>query len=221
MPLPSLVIFDMDGLMFDTEQLAGRAWEMTGTHFGFNIDRSIISQFVGMTNESIIKGMAKIYGEQAPVREWRAFMKAQKRALEEELMDQDGFKKKGLDSLLAYLKSQNVRTAVASSSEKQTIHKFLTASNTSKYIDFAVSGDEVVNGKPDPEIFLTACQKADVPPHKAIVLEDSPAGVKAAKNAGILCFFIPDTVKETRELRDLATRVFPDLGEVEKYFRTL
>ena len=221
MRFPSLVIFDMDGLMFDTEELAGIAWEKAGKHFGFEIDRSITAQFVGMKNESIIKSMIDIYGEEAPVLEWRKFMKARKHELEDELMYKESFKKKGLISLLDYLKSEKILIAVASSSEKNIIDKFLKVSDTSKYIDYIVSGDEVVNGKPDPEVFLTACKKADVSPDEAIVLEDSPAGINAAKSAEIPCFWVPDTVKETKELSELATKVFSDLGEVELYLRSL
>lgn len=218
---PSLVIFDMDGLMFDTEKMASNAWFLSAEHYGFEIDHSIIHQFVGMTNEDILKEMKVVYGEHAPIHEWRSFMRESKRKLIDEYKYQPDFKKKGLDSLLSYLKSVQVLTAVASSSEKETIRQFLNVTDTAKYIDFYVSGEEVVNGKPNPDIFLKACQKANVSPSEALVLEDSPAGIRAAQRAGIPSFFIPDTVKETQELTALTKKVFPSLMEVEQYLRSI
>lgn len=221
MRFPSLVIFDMDGLMFDTEKLASEAWLLSAEHYGFQMDRTIIEQFVGMTNEDILNRMSEIYGKEAPVQEWRSYMRHSKSVLLEDHMYLPSFKKKGLESLLSFLKSKQVKTAVASSSEMAVINKYLTVTNTSDYIDFRVSGDEVVNGKPNPEVFLKACEKADVLPANALVLEDSPAGLRAAKSAGIPSFFVPDTVRETVELRGLATDVMTDLEAVEKYLRLL
>ncbi|WP_394237750.1 HAD family hydrolase [Niallia oryzisoli] len=221
MRFPSLVIFDMDGLMFDTEKLASEGWLKSAEHHGFQIDSTIIQQFVGMTNEDILNKMSEIYGEDAPIHDWRSYMRNAKALLLEEHMYLPSFKKKGLESLLTYLKSIGVKTAVASSSEMEVINKYLKVTNTSEYIDYRVSGDEVVNGKPNPEVFLRACEKAAVQPSNALVLEDSPAGLKAASSAGISSIFVPDTVIETEELRGLATDVMSDLTEVERFLRSL
>lgn len=218
---PSFVIFDMDGLMFDTESLATDAWLLSAEYHGFEIDHSIIQQFVGMTNDDILKRMRVVYGEQAPIHEWRSFMRASKRKLLDEHMYQPSFKKKGLDSLLSYLKSNRILTAVASSSDKELIRQFLHVTETERFFDYYISGQEVANGKPHPDIFLKACETAGVMPSDALVLEDSPAGIRAAKSAGIPSFFIPDTVKETPELAELTTKVFPSLEEVEGFLRSL
>lgn len=221
MKFPSLAIFDMDGLMFDTESLASKAWFLSAEHHGFTIDQSIIQQFVGMTNDDIMKQMKVVYGEQAPIHEWRSFMRESKRKLIDENMSKPSFKKKGLDSILAFLKSNQVKTAVASSSEKEVINLFLEETDTKKWIDYIVSGTEVASGKPSPDIFLKACQQANITPKNALVLEDSPAGLKAARAAGIPSFFIPDTVKESKELKGLTTEVFPSLEDAERYLRSL
>lgn len=221
MEFPSLVIFDMDGLMFDTEKITSQAWMLSGEHYGFEIDQSIIGQLTGLTNTDIMNRVSEIYGEHAPVHEWRSYMRAEKSRLIEENMYLPEFKKEGLDSLLVFLKENQVKTAVASSSEKTAIQKYLQATNIGEYIDFCVSGDEVVKGKPNPEIFLTACKKAGVQPSDALVLEDSPAGIRAAYSAEIPAFFVPDTVPGTPELEQMAARVFVNLTEVEEYLRTL
>lgn len=217
MDYPSLVIFDMDGLMFDTESLTIDAWNLGAAYYGFDIDRSIIEQFIGITNQDIINKMAEIYGQDAPVAKWRSKVREFKNQLTDEKMHQPRFKKEGLDSLLVYLKASGVKTAVASSSDKQRIQIFLQATNTGKYIDYCISGEEVMHGKPHPEIFLKSCKKANVQVDEALVLEDSPAGIHAAYMAQIPSIFIPDTVKETEELAFLATAVLPNLSEVKNY----
>ena len=221
MRYPALVIFDMDGLMFDTEKIAFNAWNIAAEHYGFTFERSLFEKFVGLTNRDILNGMSAEYGEQSPVQDWRAYMKESKFKLIDENLYQPSFKKKGLESLLTVLKANHVKTAVASSSEMEVIIKYLTATNTKEYIDFRVSGDEVVHGKPDPEVFLTACRKANVAPADALVLEDSPAGIRAARSAGIPSFFIPDFVPESEELRGLTTKVFANLEEVERFLSSL
>jgi beta-phosphoglucomutase len=218
---PALVIFDMDGLMFDTEKIAFNAWNLAAEHYGFKFERSLFEKFVGLTNRDILNGMSVEYGDKSPVQDWRAYMRESKGTLIDENLYQPSFKKRGLESLLTVLKANHVKTAVASSSEMPVIIKYLTATNTMQYIDYCVSGDEVVHGKPNPEIFLSACRKADVTPAEALVLEDSPAGIRAARNAGIPSFFIPDIVPESEELRGLTTKVFPSLEEVERFLCSL
>jgi beta-phosphoglucomutase len=218
---PALVIFDMDGLMFDTEKIALDAWNIAAEHYGFKFERSLFEEFVGLTNRDILNRMSVVFGDKSPVHDWRAYMRSSKGTLIDEHLYLPSFKKKGLDSLLTVLKANQVKTAVASSSEKQVIIKYLTATNTKDYIDYCVSGDEVVQGKPNPEIFLTACRKANVAPADALVLEDSPAGIRAARDAGIPSFFIPDIVLESEELSRLTTKVFPCLEEVERFLCSL
>ncbi|MEM5597710.1 HAD-IA family hydrolase [Niallia circulans] len=84
------------------------------------------------------------------------------------------FKKPGLDELLSFLKSQGIKMAVASSSAREVIHRFLTLSDTLPFIDLYVSGEEVPSGKPSPDIFLEVCTRLKVSPKEALVLEDSP-----------------------------------------------
>ena len=86
-------------------------------------------------------------------------------------------KKKGLVELLEYLKANNYKTIVATSSGRARVDEILKNADLTKYFDDTICGDEVTHGKPHPEIFLTACQKLDVKPEEALVLEDSEAGL--------------------------------------------
>jgi HAD superfamily hydrolase (TIGR01509 family) len=218
---PSLVIFDMDGLMFNTERLTETAWNLAAEHYGFSIDQSIITRFTGLTDSDIVKKMAEIYGAGSPVRQWREYVLKMKQQLIEKNMHLPSFKKKGLDKLLVYLKANDVQTAVASSSKKATIDRFLTATHVIDLIDYRISGDEVTNGKPDPEIFLRSCKAADSRNDRALVLEDSPAGILAAHRAGIAAIFIPDTIPENQEVDRLATKVMRDLEAVRNLLQSI
>lgn len=219
MGIPSLVIFDMDGLMFDTEKLAYQAWQMTADYYGFSFERALFEQFIGITNQDIVRKMADYYGPNQPVQEWRSYMRLKKHKLEYSFIRGPHFKKEGLDELLSFLQSQDIKIAVASSSASEVIHRFLTVSNTLAFIDLYVSGEEVPNGKPSPDIFLEVCTRLKVKPEEALVLEDSPAGIQAAYLAGIPAFFIPDFVKETAIIRKLKPKIFENLAEVEQYLR--
>lgn len=209
----------MDGLMFDTEKLAYQAWQMTADYYGFSFERALFEQFIGITNQDIVRKMADYYGPNQPVQEWRAYMRLKKHKLEYSFIRGPHFKKEGLDELLSFLQSQDIKIAVASSSASEVIHRFLTVSNTLAFIDLYVSGEEVPNGKPSPDIFLEVCTRLKVKPEEALVLEDSPAGIQAAYLAGIPAFFIPDFVKETAIIRKLKPKIFENLAEVEQYLR--
>lgn len=218
MELPSLVIFDMDGLMFDTEKLAYEAWQITSHYYGFPFERAFFEQFIGITNQDIIRKMAEYYPDQ-PVQEWRAHMRSQKHELESSFIKGPHFKKEGLDVLLQFLTSKGIKIAVASSSSTEVINRFLTVSHTLPFIDLYVSGEEVARGKPSPDIFLEVCTRAKVNPKGAVVLEDSPAGIEAAYKAGVQAFFVPDFVKDSEVIDRFSPKTFETLAAVERYFR--
>lgn len=100
--------------------------------------------------------------------------------------------KPGLVELLKLLKAKGVRTMVATSSNRNRVDRILENSGLKAYFDDSICGDEVEQGKPDPEIFLKACRKMGVLPQEALVLEDSEQGIQAAYRAGIPCICIPD-----------------------------
>ncbi|WP_286909478.1 HAD family hydrolase [Clostridium sp. UBA1652] len=192
MEKPELVIFDMDGLMFDTGQLAYRAYIEGAKNFDFTVNHSVYYYLTGRREPEIREGMKKLYGKDVPVSEWRdkIILNREKILSDEKRV----YKKKGLLELLEFLKKNYYKIALASSNSREKIKHYFKIEDMPDVFDIIVSGDEVHNGKPNPEIFLKACEKANVLPEHALVLEDSIVGIKAALQGNIKAFLIPDDI---------------------------
>lgn len=229
-----LVIFDMDGLMFETGRLAYRAYLLSAQKHDFELTHDVYYYLTGKTEEDIRKGMKALYGEDVSTDVWRDSMNYYKESI---LKDEKRvFKKTGLIDLLNMLKEYQCLTAVATSSSREKVDHYFSLENMPNYFDLIVTGDQVKNGKPDPEIFLTACNRAKINPKHALVLEDSIAGLKSAYAADIPAFWIEDDLRDLpitkgkHKLRkqpefkqeDILnyTRQFSDLIEVKNFLFT-
>jgi HAD superfamily hydrolase (TIGR01509 family) len=209
-----LVIFDMDGLMFDSEKISIYAWRKASEKYGYDITEEIFKQTLGLNLEKIREIFYKYFGEDCPYDD----IKTQRRYVIDQYIDEKGVPvKKGLFNLLEALKKLKIKTAVATSSSRVTAEKMLKLSEVFHYFDHIVCGDEVKKSKPDPEIFLIAADKLKCLPENCIVLEDSEAGVMAAYSAGMKPILVPDMKEPCAEVRALAYKVFTDLDEVKDY----
>lgn len=122
--------------------------------------------------------------------------------------------KEGLAELLTYLKAHDYKTVVATSSTRDRVDRILAQTGLIDYFDGSVCGDEVERGKPDPDIFLKACRKADVPPAQALVLEDSETGIEAAHSAGIPVICVPDMKYPAEEFAKKTYGIAESLSQV-------
>lgn len=129
-------------------------------------------------------------------------------------------KKDGLDELLQYLKTHGYKTIVATSSARVRVDEILKNAEIVDYFDDSICGDEVKHGKPDPEIFLTACQKLGVTPDEALVLEDSEAGILAAYNGRIDVICVPDMKYPEPDYASKATKIVDSLKDVIDYLES-
>lgn len=210
-PPITAVIFDMDGLMIDTERMAQRAWQRAGAEFGFTLPDALYLQAVGRTAKSTAElfraGMGATFPFEAVYERKQHYLYS---AIEEEGIPT----KAGLLELLALVEQQGLAKAVATSTARVLAIKKLTAAGLLPYFDTMVCGDEVTHGKPAPDIFLAAAAKLDVAPEYCVVLEDSSAGIKAAHAAGMRAIWVPDLIQPTPDLTPLAFRVLGDLYEV-------
>lgn len=214
MKRPELIIFDMDGLLLDTEIIANESWIEAGKNRDIKITGDILRKIKGGNRENSIKVLKNVVNEN----ELFEFIE-EKRKIQRQIIEKRGIDlKKGVLELLTFLKEKNVKMVVATSSEKNIAEKELKDTKIYNYFDDFVFGDEVKNGKPHPEIFLKACDKFKVEPNEAFVLEDSVLGLKAAISGGIKCIVVEDTVKLTDEENRLPFKKFEDLIKVRDFF---
>lgn len=205
------LIFDMDGLMFDSERIATISLREAGKKFGYEIKDEVRNQLLGRNKNDGIQVMKNTYGEDFPIEEVFKYSMV----VRDQYIKDNGLPiKAGLIELLDYAKAKKIKMIVASSSSRDVIKANLSLTNTTSYFDDIIGGDEVVNSKPNPEIFLKACEKCGATADKSLVLEDSESGILAAKNAGIEVICIPDIITHPKEINDMAYKVLNNLEEV-------
>lgn len=210
-----LVIFDMDGLMLDSETVTWKAWETTLKKYNCDCPFEFYRKFIGTTETHISSVMLKTYGDDFPIKIFIAEMKEEKKRI----ISTEGVAiKKGLIELLDYLTKKGIKKAVATSSHRDVMEHLLTLTNVLHYFDYSVCGDEIKNSKPNPDVFLKALNKAGAQPNEAFVLEDSINGILAAHNANIPVIFIQDLVEAPIDTLGLVYKKMNDLSEVISVF---
>jgi len=191
-----LVIFDMDGLMLDTESIYKKYWEQIMHERGLETPDTIFQQLIGCGKDKAKKIIAAHYGDDFDNKTVREQLLLRVRRH----IDTQGVPlKKGLLHILDRLEKTKTKKCVATSSERGVMEGLLTKLNLMHRFDGFVTGDRVRAGKPDPEIFLKAAHEMNEPPETCIVLEDSNAGISAAYAAGMRSILIPDLARPSQE----------------------
>lgn len=208
------VIFDMDGLMIDSERVTYNEYVKKLEQLGhFDFTEELYKNCLGKNKQGICQVFIDHYGDDFPMDEvWddvHVWIDESLRAYVP--------KKKGLEELLKYLKDNQYKTIVATSSGRARVDEILKNANLTEYFDDSICGDEVTHGKPHPEIFLTACQKLGVPPQEALVLEDSEAGIVAAYDGHIDVICVPDMKYPEPQFVEKVTKIVDSLEDVIGY----
>ncbi|MBN1147063.1 MAG: HAD family phosphatase [Anaerolineales bacterium] len=212
------VIFDMDGLMFDTERIAQMAWMRAAADCGFEFSDAVFRGVIGRALPDVKAYTRQAFGVDFPFED--VYRRKQEYIREE--IAQNGFPlKEGLLDLLNWIERRStydaLRMAVASSSPCETIKRNLRAAGlASERFSALVGGDEVQEGKPAPDIFLQASRLLGVPSERCLVLEDSNAGIQAAHAAGMIPVMIPDMIPPDERSLALAYRILSSLHEVKE-----
>lgn len=206
------VLFDMDGLMVDTESLSTEAFINSAKAQGYNMTKEETLKVLGFTKANIYQFWIDYF--QGTNVDGKKLVDDHYEYIENVLYTVGPEKMPYVEELLKYLRENNYKIAVASSSDTADIKNNLEKTKLEKYIDEIASGAEVENGKPAPDVFLLAAERLDVDPKDCLILEDSKAGVKAGKASGAMVFMVPDMSTVDKECEDTADRILTNLGEV-------
>jgi HAD superfamily hydrolase (TIGR01509 family) len=212
------VIFDMDGLMLDTERIARIAWTRAAADWDRTLSDELFAAITGLTAPDANAVLQQAFGPTFPVEEARARRQHYYRAY---IAEHGIATKPGLQRLLAQIEARNLRHAVASSTAREGVIHKLTVTGLIDRFETLVGGDEVANGKPAPDIFLAAAERLGIAPRHCMVLEDSEPGIRAAHRAGMLPVMVPDVKPPSPEIETLAYAVLTSLSEAIPLLETL
>lgn len=209
------VIFDMDGLMFDTERVFIEAWDYAGEKIGIGKAGYMTLKTLGMSVVMSRGLWVKEFGEQYNEQELRRHTKE---FLTKYYAENKVPVKKGLSILLKYLKDNSYKLAVASSSPRWEVESHLNDAEVFDYFSVIVCGDMVSKSKPEPEIYQKACELLGEKPQDCFALEDSRNGILSAYRAGCRTIMVPDLWQPDEEILSLIAGKYDDLEQVKLAF---
>lgn len=210
------IIFDMDGLMIDSERVTFECYQERLKDMNLTMDEEFYKTLLGKPIKGIYQRFYDVYGNDFPIQN----VIQDVHQLMAERFETEGVPvKKGLVELLHYLKDNNYKTIVATSSNRDRVDKILAQAKITEFFDDSICGDEVTKGKPNPEVFLKSCQKLGVNVDEAIVLEDSEAGIQASYDANIKVICIPDMKYPEKQYEEKTFKILKDLTEVTVYLK--
>ena len=212
------VLFDMDGVIFDTESIYLDIWTKVFQSYGYIMTKDVYISVMGRGRKNVIKTFVDLYGEYLPIIQMY-------KDKDEELMqviDKGQVPMKvGVKEILTFLKENGYKVALATSAKRERAIKQLKMANIKELFDCIVCGDEVINAKPNPEIFLKAAEELSVKPENCIVIEDSPAGIKSAYNANMIGIHVEDLKKADEEILKYCHKSFKNLIDIKEYISIL
>ena len=212
------VVFDMDGLMLDTEPIYKIAWQSASAALGYVLDDAAYARFVGRRTEDCERDLVEQFGSGFPLDRFRTRWPPRWKA---EAAAHGIRKKPGLLELLSFLETEDVAIAVATSTESDDAAFTLRSAGLDTRFSVIVTGDQVVHGKPAPDIYLEAARRLQVAPALCVALEDSEAGILAASRAGMVPLLIPDGADPSVSATNAAFRVLPSLTGAREVIRDL
>ena len=210
------VIFDMDGVIFDSERLVLDCWEKIGEQYHITGIREVFIECIGTNKDKTREIVYSHYGEEF------AYDKFTKESslLYHEYVEKNGLPvKKGVKELLNYLAAESVPVGLASSTRLAVVVEELRQAGLYDYFQVVMGGDQLKRSKPEPDIYLMTCEKMGIKPQDAYALEDSHNGIRSAYRAGMSPIMVPDMLPATDEMREKSIIILEDLLAVQDYFQ--
>jgi HAD superfamily hydrolase (TIGR01509 family) len=215
--IPQAVVFDMDGLLFDTEAIYRDAMLASASRLGFEMPEQVFLAMIGLPAEASRAHLHSHYGNDFDV---DAFW-TESASDFHRLSAGRQFLKSGVIELLALLDLSGLRCAIATSSRHMDVQRNLSTHDLQERFHFVVAHGDYALGKPNPDPFLKAAEKLGTAPEHCLALEDSFNGVRAATAAGMMTVMVPDLIQPTNEIRKLCLRVARDLHEVRELLQAI
>ncbi|MPM18031.1 Phosphorylated carbohydrates phosphatase [bioreactor metagenome] len=208
-----LVIFDVDGLILDTESVWQKAWQIVGEDYGIkNLGTTIFLDLIGINGKDV---ESILHEKLSYISNPLELLTSVKRK-GQELLNTKIDIKPGVFELLDFLDQNNIKKAVATATPRQSTFGRLKKLNLWDRFDFVLCGDEVLKRKPNPEIYLNIVKEMNISKDECLILEDSKVGVKAAFNADIPCIMVPDLLLPTKEEEAKTYSIVNNLYDVKK-----
>lgn len=208
-------VFDMDGLMIDTEKLYLQYWKQAAADFGYIMEDKHVFAIRSLSRKYSIPKLKGFFGDDFPTEKIRE----RRTELINSHIDKYGIEiKKGLFELLDYLKSNGIKLAVATATQRDRTMLYLNKINIIDYFDSVICGDMVTNGKPEPDIYITASEQLGLLPDECAAYEDSPNGIKSAFSAGCHAIMIPDMTQPDDEIIPMLSAVYESLDKSIDFF---
>lgn len=208
------VVFDMDGVIFDSEVKVIECWKVIAKKYGIDNIEAACYECLGVNRVETKEKMLRRYGDDFPYDQYK---KEQSDLYFERYGEGRIPMKAGIKELLQYLKEQGKMIALASSTREEVVKMQLENAGILSYFDAIVCGDMVKRSKPEPDIFLTACEYLQVAPECAYAIEDSYNGIRSAYRAGMMPIMVPDLIGPDEEMKEKAVCILPSLLEVKSY----
>ena len=208
------VIFDMDGLMIDSERVTFEGYQHVLAKENLTMSEEKYKTLLGKPVKAVYDLFKEDYGPQYDVDQ---IIKDVHAYIAKRFETEGVPLKPGLVELLKYLKENNYKTIIATSSHRNRVDLIVKQAQIDQYFDDSICGDEVTKGKPNPEVFLKACQKLQVSPQDALVLEDSESGINAAYNADIKVIGIPDMKYPEEKYVKMTYKIMDNLFQVKDF----
>lgn len=208
------VVFDMDGVILDTERMIQRCWQQVGERYGLPDIGETFLQCVGTTRVHTRQVFQERYPQGVS---YERFQEGCRELFFNGIQDDGMQVKPGARELLIHLREQGAGIGLASSTRMELVKGELESVDLFRYFDQVITGDLLERSKPAPDIYLMACRALGVAPEEAWAVEDSYNGIRSAAAAGMKAIMVPDLLPPTGEMEALATVILPDLAAVERY----
>lgn len=212
------VVFDMDGIIFDSEKLVVECWQVVADKYGIKGIEDACYRCLGLNRVVTKEIFLEIYGQDF---DYDGYKQEMSDLFHAKAAGGNLPKKPGMEELLKALKEAGLKLAVASSTRRQVVEAELRDGGLFKYFDVVIAGDMVERSKPEPDIYLKACECLSVNPANAFAIEDSYNGIRSAHAAGMRPIMVPDMAPPNEEMRNLSECIMDNHFDVKEYIEKM